>query len=109
MKLLEYRSVSVGEAAAALASPARAWLAALPADVAPRELAQRFPRIANELCVLWKRPSRCEVYQRDLILDQRLGRDGFPAAVIRELGALVAYYEELYPTQRPQWMELRKR
>ncbi len=95
--------------AVALDDATAAWLAAIPDALAPRELARRFPRIANDLCALWKRPSRCEVYLRDLMLDRRAGREGFPEDVIRELGALAGHYAELYPTRPVDWGNIGKR
>jgi hypothetical protein len=134
MKPLEYRAVSFDEAVEAIATPGRpaprarpphlarteprrdtlaestcAWLDGLPAEVVPRELAHAFPRVANELCALWRRPSRCEVYLRELVLDHREGRDGFPPRVMQELGTLVAHYAELYPTRRSIWSHLSRR
>jgi hypothetical protein len=85
------------------------WLQSLPPELAPWELACTFPRVAKKLCELWKRPSRCDVYFNDLMLNQRQRRDGFPARVMRELGNLFAHYTELYPAQTPAWIEARKR
>jgi hypothetical protein len=92
-----------------IAEPTLAWLASLPAGVAPHELALQFARIANEICRLWKRPSRCERYLGDLILDRRGGRAGFPPAVLRELGILAAHYAEIYPPRRQAWDGIGKR
>src|SRR5437867_1532417 len=38
-----------------------AWIASLPFEVRPRQLAREYPRIANKLCEFWKRPSHCDV------------------------------------------------
>ena len=97
------------EPPAVLAPQTIDWLASLPADIAPRELARAFARVANTLCDLWKRPSRCEVYLSRLILDDRRGRAGFPSAVLKELGKLAAHYAELYPARGVSWGDVRKR
>ena len=47
----------------------RTWLASLPPDVRPIELARQFPRIANRLRHLWKQVARCEEYLDALLVD----------------------------------------
>jgi hypothetical protein len=94
---------------APLAEATGLWLASLPAELVPRQLARDFPRIANKLCALWKRPSRCDVYFNELILVDREHRAGFPPAVMGELGTLAAHYAELYPTRRSVWSTVHKR
>src|SRR5438552_3713622 len=74
------------------------WLEGLSDDVRPQTLAGAFPRIANKLCALWKRPSRFDVYLNQLIIDDRGGRAGFPSAIMKELGTLKAHYAEIYPS-----------
>ena len=93
----------------ALDDAALGWLAGMPEALAPRELARRFPCIANELSALWKRPSRCELYLRDLMLDGRAGRERFPVEVMRELSALSGFYAELYPARPADWGKVGKR
>lgn len=80
-----------------------AWLASLPLEVRPRELARQFPRIANKLCELWKRPTQCELYIKKLIMDDRGGRKGFPLAVAAEVSALADYYATVYPYRHSIW------
>jgi hypothetical protein len=80
-----------------------AWLASLPIDVRPRELAQQFPRIANKLCELWKRPAQCDVFIKKLIMDDRGGRKGFPSAVAAEVSALADYHASVYPYRHSIW------
>src|SRR5262245_66319471 len=50
------------------------WMAALPKHLQPIETARAFPRVANKLAEIWKRPSHCESYFQSLLLDQRGGR-----------------------------------
>jgi hypothetical protein len=86
-----------------LADATAAWLASLPPAVRPRELARQFPRIANRLCELWKRPARCDAYFKKLILDDRGGRKGFPPAVANELSTLSTHYASVYPYGHSIW------
>lgn len=132
-KLLEFERVSVAEAAAVgvpaagsqgarhgvrvrarsaaapLAEATVLWLASLPDELAPRLLPRDFPWIADELCALWKRPSRCERYFTGLILDTRQGRAGFPPAVMRELTVLQQHYVDAYPSRASVWSHVRTR
>ena len=91
-----------------LREPTRQWMASMPYEARPRELVRQFPRIANKLCDLWKRPAQCEPYLRQLILDDRVGRKGFPAAVSNELLALAGHYRILYPYRRTVWDDVLK-
>ena len=59
------------------------WLAGFAKGVRPEALARTYPRIANRLAELWKKPEQCEQYFDDLLLDKRGGRQGFPAEQIR--------------------------
>jgi len=127
MKPFEFEKVSVEEARCALegepANPGvsdltnkrtrtveepllnvtRTWLASLPQDVRPVELAQQFPRIANTLRHLWKQVARCEAYLDDLLVDRRGTRKGFPSKISEELEALREYHALLYPRDRTAW------
>ena len=75
------------------------WLAHLPDAARPAELAQRYPRIANELCRLWKQPAQWERYMTELLIVRSAGRQrqGFPAQVASELAALAAHHARVYP------------
>jgi hypothetical protein len=64
------------------------WLEALPRDVQPGSIVQRFPRILNKLAELWPRPVQCEKYLDALILDHRGSRKGFPPDVAKEIALL---------------------
>jgi len=86
-----------------LTDAAAAWLGTLPFAVRPRALARQFPRIANRLCELWKRPAQCDPYLKQLIVDERGGRKGFPPEVAAELSTLVAHYSSLYPYRHSIW------
>jgi len=80
-----------------------AWLASLTAGVRPVQLARQFPRIANRLCELWKRPAQCDAYFKTLIIDHRGGRKGFPPEVAAEISTLASHYEKLYPYRHSIW------
>ena len=82
---------------AVLTDDASLWIASLPAHVRPLALAQKFPRIANSIAVLWRRVARCEEYLDTLVVDLRGDRTGFPLDVATELNALRSYYAELHP------------
>ena len=127
MKPLEFEKVSVQEARRAVDGEAakpgaskwiekrtqppeepmlaitRTWLASLPPEVRPMELPRQFPRIAKRLRHLWKQVARCEEYLDALLVDRRGTRKGFPQKITRELEALRAYHELLYPRGRLTW------
>ena len=86
-----------------LTEAAAAWLVTLPIAVRPRELARKFPRIANRLCELWRRPAQCDRYFKTLMMDERGGRKGFPPEVAAELSTLAAHYSSVYPYRHSVW------
>jgi hypothetical protein len=71
-----------------LATATLAWAEQLPAHLKPTLLTANFPRIANRIAEMWKRPLYCEKYLDDLVLDARGGRQGFPPAVASEIANL---------------------
>ncbi len=79
----------------ALTGQAIGWLLALPPELRPKVLTERFPRIANVLADCWARPLERRAVLRDLLVDLRGGRRGFPALVQDELQALRSYAESL--------------
>jgi len=98
-----------GQSQAALQAPARAtslnrravdWLAELPANVRPRELAMRFPHVVNNLAAVWHEREKCCEYFDSLMRDRRGGRRGFPPRVAFELTVLKRQHEALL--RRPQ-------
>lgn len=68
------------------------WLAKLPADVAPKETAAWFPRIANRLARYWDSVAMMDGVFDELLVDRRGGRRGFPPKVAAELRALYVYF-----------------
>jgi hypothetical protein len=85
------------------------WMETLPSTLRPAEMAKTYPRIANRLADLWKRPSRCEGYFQTLMLDTRGGRRGFPPAVAMEISALAAHYAKVYPYRHSIWNDVLKK
>jgi hypothetical protein len=84
------------------------WLASLSSDVRPLELARQFPRIANMLSALWRRPAQCDEYLKKLMMNDRGTRKGFPRAVGKELSVLATHYAVLHPYRRSVWDEVAK-
>ena len=99
-KLTEKRAPTLTEP---LLGVTRTWLASLPQDVRPMELARQFPRIANRLRHLWKQVAKCEEYLDALLVDRRGTRKGFPPKIAQELEALREYYALLHPSGRSAW------
>jgi hypothetical protein len=64
------------------------WFDALPLDVRPIRLIQQYPRLVNLVASEWNNPPVAGTLLTDLLNGDRGGRDGFPAAVFRELRAL---------------------
>ena len=81
-----------------LAATAR-WLLELPQGIRPYALAKLYPRIANDLCRLWRQPALWQQYASDLMIVRRddRPRQGFPARVASELAARIAHHTQLYP------------
>lgn len=70
---------------------AMAWLRSLPEDLQPVQLMRGYARIANLLCHRWDDPELALRYLKELLVDVRGGRHGFPGAVASELRALAEY------------------
>jgi hypothetical protein len=65
------------------------WIASLPRNVQPHQLATRHRRLTNRLALCWKDPDLTERVLDELLLDKRGGeRKGFSAPVAAELLAL---------------------
>ncbi len=81
----------------------RAWLDSIPAAVRPNQLAQRFPRVANQLAACWT--SRAEWAQEldGLLSDKRGGRRGFPAEIVTELQKLKHWHRTLTGSVDDHW------
>ena len=62
----------------ALAGTTIDWLLRLPEAVRPRQLCERFPRLANQIADAWFDRDRCVASLDDLLVDRRGGRRGLP-------------------------------
>jgi hypothetical protein len=67
------------------------WLGRLPAQVRPRSLVERYPRVANRLAETWYSAQRCQETFDELMVDHRGGRHGFPIEIETELKGLRSY------------------
>ena len=85
------------------------WIEGLPPSLRPVALPRDFPRIANTLAVIWKRPARAEEYFQQLLLDHRGGRKGFPPDVAMELSHLATHHATLFPYRRSIWDDVLKK
>ena len=90
-----------------LCPEARTVLRSIANPFLPIHLACRFPRVMNRIAHLWHRPAQLDAYFDDLLIDRRGGRQGFPFAVVSELGVLKAYYEtQIYPKRECVWQKV---
>ena len=96
------------EPASGLLRPTAAWASGLPAEVQPKALLGKFPRIANLVAVLWKDPDSLRRYVDDLLVDKRGNRQGFPLDVLREIFELRAYFDTLHPPTLQPWDVMNK-
>jgi len=99
---------------AALCEPSAAtirWVASFPKEVRPMQLAIKFPRIANILADAWPHPGRFEARLRELMLNDRPGRQGFPFDVLKELADLNAYFDSIRHKMNPNnvWRSVAER
>jgi hypothetical protein len=82
----------------------REWLRALPPEIKPVHLTQKFPRIVNKICGAWRRPEQCLKIFDELMMDRRGTRQGFPIDVVREITHLRVYYTtEVYKMKPDTW------
>lgn len=89
-----------GQPVAVLLPRTANWIASLPERVRPDALAKQFARISNLICATWVDPPACRKYFDELLVETRLRRKGFPAAVLRELTDLQAYYISMHDAHR---------
>jgi hypothetical protein len=73
------------------------FLDQLPPQVFPSALAMQYARILNLIVLQWDDRSSCVSYFKELLTDQRGGRQGFPAPVKRDLVELWAYWTRTGP------------
>lgn len=61
------------------------WLIALPVDVRPKTLCERFPHVANRIATEWPNAAQATQSLTTLAADARWGSAGYPAQVQAEL------------------------
>jgi hypothetical protein len=71
------------------------WVIALPAHLRPKQICDRYPRIANSLASAWKDREACISMLTSLLADQRVHRRGFPVVLRQEIRSLLDYREKL--------------
>jgi hypothetical protein len=71
-----------------LAPHAVRWWHALPSEVRPVHLVQKYPRLVNLLSQCWSDPRLVHATFASLLNDQRGNRQGFPTMIISELRRL---------------------
>lgn len=74
-----------------------AKLKAAPAAVYPHKLETAFPRILDRFVDIWGNPRLMEEYFKELMIDERGDRHGFPEDILMEILDLRSYYRSLYP------------
>jgi len=72
------------------------WMDVLPPEVFPGALATHYPRILNLIALQWNDRLGCPAYFDELLVDRRGGRQGFPAAVKRDLQKLRDYWQRYW-------------
>jgi hypothetical protein len=65
------------------------WLIALPTDIRPKAMCDKFPRIVNQIAQWWGDRERTAEALKCLLADERGGRQGFPPDVTAELNRLL--------------------
>ncbi|HSQ81720.1 MAG TPA: hypothetical protein VLU54_11405 [Casimicrobiaceae bacterium] len=75
-----------------LLASTRKWVESLPADVYPKVLARRYPRIVNLIAAQWTDRDGCPKLFEDLLGDRRGGRAGFPPGAYRDIVCLQEYW-----------------
>jgi hypothetical protein len=73
---------------------AQRWLERIPADMRPRELAGRYPRIVNQLAVVWRDHGLADHLLKALLTDTRGGRMGFAPEIVAELEVLYELHDQ---------------
>jgi hypothetical protein len=72
----------------ALTGEAITWMLALPEPMRPEQLAERMPRLANQIAAVWNDRLRCASALHALTIDDRGGRRGLPGDILEEVKAL---------------------
>src|SRR4051812_14842985 len=66
----------------------------------PQQLAERFPRIVERIVTLWDSPEASSDYFQELLVVDRLGRQGFPPEIASELFTLSHIYDAIHQSKQ---------
>jgi hypothetical protein len=88
-----------------LCAEAKALLESLSPRIRPHQLPERFPRIMNQIALLWRRPVQLDRYFEELLIDSRGDRQGFPFAVALELSTKDYHQSKVSPKQVCVWQK----
>jgi hypothetical protein len=78
----------------ALSLRAQRWMARLPEDSRPVQLAERYPRIVNQLAACWRDHGVTEHLLDQLLTDTRGGRVGFAPVIVTELEMVYLLHDQ---------------
>ena len=78
----------------ALTGAALDWMISLPMHIRPKQLCDRYPRIANSVAAVWKDRQACLLMLKSLLEDNRARRRGFPVILRQEIQSLVDYRDK---------------
>lgn len=84
----------------ALDEHGQALLGRLPKWVSLRHTVRDFPHVVNRLGAVWTSPSRFERLANELLLTDRLDREGFPFVVANELAGLLEFHAQWIQAQQ---------
>lgn len=70
------------------------WVISLPMHIRPKQICDRYPRIANSLASVWSDRSACVAMLRSLLDDGRARRRGFPVILRQEIQCLADYRDK---------------
>jgi hypothetical protein len=70
------------------------WVISLPMHIRPRQLCDRYPRIANSLASVWPDREACLAMLKSLLDDGRARRRGFPVILRNEIQSLADHREK---------------
>lgn len=80
------------------------WVSSLPSEIRPVNLVEKFPRIANNIARVWRRPVVCDKLLDELLIDHRGTRQGFPVDVALDILHLKEHYVTVvFPEKRDVW------
>lgn len=86
---------------------AKKWLASLEEKIRPSALAEKYPRIANRIALLWTEPELMRKYFDEVMVDERGGRAGFAEDIMTEMATLRHFYDsEVHPVKTDIWHKI---